>query len=130
MHACDLGCTCRICKVIFIFKGFRDNVIPEDVIKEINQTYIDLYQWTPKEISRKPRDILKEFFFLKAVEFKNLALYFGIVIFRHLKTDQYHHFLLYCLALRLYADIHSTFADHDIAHALMTIFVKNFTGII
>lgn len=126
MHCCDSGSSNRIIKVIFINRGWEGNVIPQHIIEEMNLNYINMYRFAPLEITRKPRDLIRNFSFLKATECRNFTLYYGIVILRLLSDDQYQNFLMYSMALRLYSSVNSSELEYDLAHNLMQLFLSEY----
>lgn len=126
MHCTDLGSSGRVFKVIIVDKGHTQNRIPDGTIEDINNSFLEQYKNCPVEIKRRPRNLLDNFKYLKATELKNLALYYGIVILKHLSFDQYNHFLLYSMALRLYADTSSSKEEHDLAHVMLLLFVEHY----
>lgn len=126
LHQCDLGSTKIILESILINRLNGKMDIPEEIILKINQSYINLADFAPIEFQRTPRDLIGNFPYLKATEFKNLALYYCIVILRDLSDEQYEHFLFYCLALRLLADSDASVAERDSADSMMQHFVAQF----
>ncbi|XP_057329856.1 uncharacterized protein LOC130670466 [Microplitis mediator] len=68
---------------------------------ELSRRLIMLKQHIPEEFPRKCRP-LGDFTRYKATEFKLIALYLGIILFKKiLDKKKYHHFLLFCVGSRL-----------------------------
>lgn len=130
MHQGDFGAFGRSFKVIMIDKYSEGMRITQTTIDAINLTYQNLYSYAPIEFKRKPRDLVKNFKNLKATELRNISLYYGFVIFRHLSDAHYKHYLLYALSIRLYSATKTlTPGWLDVAEKLMALYVKRFRRI-
>ncbi|KAJ8666662.1 hypothetical protein QAD02_008324 [Eretmocerus hayati] len=70
----------------------------EDLMKQLDDDYSSLKNWTPMEFGRKPRDF-SEFSHFEAVEHRMIVLYTGPVIFsKYIQDEKILHFNLLNLA--------------------------------
>jgi hypothetical protein len=125
MHLVLLGVTKRLMSTWIGGKGaVRSNVrVGPGVRDEISVDLTRIVFRTPSDFARMPR-CLDKFKYYKATEFRQITLYTGIVVFRHLGEDIYKNFLLYNVALSILVDPQLCHEYHQYAKELLELFVE------
>ena len=94
-------------------------------VQQISENLVSLRKFIPSEFCRKPRE-LADFDRFKATEFRQILLYTGPIVFRHMiSEDMYKHFMLLCVGMTclLSTHLHKEYCDY--ARDLFVLFVKN-----
>lgn len=123
MHVVCLGVMKSLLVALVRVRGHPFS-LSRDLISSLNARLIALKPFFPVEFNRKPRslDDLERF---KATEFRTFVLYTGPVVLKDiLDSDQYNHFLLFSLGIRLLLDSEYCTSKNDFASALLNNFVK------
>lgn len=123
MHLLDLGSTKRLIGLLMKKKGSKFKLPPENVCR-LDKLCDFLYHFTPSEFARKPRP-LSQWSLYKAVEFRRILLYDGLLIFKQQKHKEvYNCFLLLSCAMRIFLDpdLRERYAKD--AHELLLTFVS------
>lgn len=126
MHCTHLGVTKKMLTLI-LNKKCPLFVLQTKGIEEMNKKFLELGRFIPCEFQRKPRsfDEVPRF---KASEFRQIALYTGMVLFKEFFPNQmYEHFLKFCLALRLLTAREHAIENTDSAHNLLQSFDSEFS---
>lgn len=125
MHLFDLGITKKILLRLTLSKsvGYRPNV------SSITKNLLKYTDCVPSEFQRKPRP-LDLIHFWKATEFRQFALYTGIVALKdNVNDDIYYHFLTLHCAYRILSCPDLSVTQIDSAQMLLDNFVDNFSFI-
>lgn len=128
MHLVCLGVMKRL--LVFWLKGKCNIRLKNPVIEELNQKYISLRPFIPKEFARKPRHLSNEIERFKATEFRQIVLYTGSIVFKNILPKKiYKHFLCLTTAIRILCnnEIYIQYADY--AESLLKYFVKEYAKI-
>lgn len=127
MHGGDAGIVRRITSTIINTGDSNRFSISKEMVKRVNDSYVELASFNMREFSRRPRDLIANINFLKATEFRHIGLYYGIYIFKHIPQEMYFHFLKYCLSIKLLSSPRTTENGFILAKKLINRFVKNFS---
>lgn len=125
MHLLDLGVTRKILLGI-LKRDVKGKRLPLVKKVQASNTLVTLARFIPSEFCRKPRSFC-EILRWKSTEFRQFALYTGIVVLKDLVDDDtYYHFLLFHCAYRLLACPDNCIENTNCAQALLEEFVSNF----
>lgn len=127
MHTGDSGVVRKMTCTILSGGNKNGTKVPQNVITQINEAYLDLSTFKPFEFSRRARDLINNQNYLKATEGRSIGIYYGIKIFKNLETPMYEHFLKYCLAIKLLSTSDVTETSISLAEKLLKEYVQNFT---
>lgn len=130
MHLIDLGVIRQM------VKWFFKSILKKESRITISQRMEKLAKYITIEFSRKPRNMLKELANFKAVEFRNIALYFFPILMLDLPevdNTRYTHMLRIHIAYRymLTGKIGERFSSRYISriHTFLKQFVKDFKAL-
>ena len=103
--------------------------LPGRLVRKISDLLKGLRETVPEDFARRPRS-LDEFRMWKAVEFRQLLLYTGPVVFKGtLPKNQYQHFLLLSVAMRLLLSKRPVAEEINYAEKLLRMFVAEFSAL-
>lgn len=126
MHLFDLGVTKKILLSMLNKNLYGPPNLKNKQIELMSKMYSSFSKNTPSEYGRKPRSFSKVHKW-KSIEFRQFALYTGIVILKEfVDPDVYNHFLLFHAAYRLLEEPAANPALIDLAENLLNDFVETF----
>ena len=124
MHLVCLGVMRKL--VALWLQGPLSCRLPGHTVTKISDRLGDLHETVPQDFGRRPRSLC-EFRMWKAVEFRQLLLYTGPVVFDgSLPKKCFHHFLLLSVAMRLLLAMKPTTEEIHYAERLLRMFVAEF----
>lgn len=125
MHCTHLGVTKKILMLI-LNKKCPHFALQALGLEEMNLKFLEFNKFIPSEFVRKPRSF-EEAARFKATEFRQIALYTGIVLFKSFfPQEMYEHFLHFSLALRLLTAKDIAIENADVAQHFLQYFVNRF----
>ncbi|KAE8743267.1 hypothetical protein FOCC_FOCC011147, partial [Frankliniella occidentalis] len=122
MHLIFLGVVKQFVGMLLKSKGSKQK-LNDTVIVSLSEMCVSLRSHFPSDFERKPRS-LQDWKLFKAVDYRRLVFYDGIVVFHNLPKEVYSCFLLLSCAMRILVDDKlRQQCSHD-AHVLLTEFVR------
>lgn len=127
MHCVCQGVMKRLLE--FWVKGKLPVRVLEQKKNFISSALFNLRKFVPSEFARLPRS-LDDLEFWKATEFREFLLYTGVIVLKsNLKREQYDHFLLLFISIRILCSNEICFKYNNLASTFLIQFVRNYSSI-
>ncbi|KAJ1519049.1 hypothetical protein ONE63_011292 [Megalurothrips usitatus] len=127
MHLCLLGVLRTL--VFLLISGPMSVRQGGAVLAKISEAMESLYSWVPVEFVRKSRSLkyVKRF---KATEWRMLLFYLGVVVFSHLPRHLYELFLVFHVAMTIFARPDLIENHLEYGRDLMMYFIRNYEKLV
>lgn len=127
-----MHCLCQgVMKKLLDFwvKGKKPIRVLEDKKNLVSLALFNLRKSVPSEFARIPRS-LDDIDYWKATEFREFLLYTGIIVLKcNVKKEQYNHFLILFISIRILCSYKMFNTHSDLASQLILQFVQNYSNI-